>query len=292
MAGEWLVGLDLGQSQDFSALAAVEREPATSTGPAGALVGPVPGYAVRHLHRWPLRTPYQEVVRATLALLARPPLGAGGGDDGGAGDGGNERSRVALVVDGTGVGAAVVDFVRAAVLPDGVVLLPVLITGGDTVACERGTYRVPKRDLAGTLAVLLQNRRLRVAARLPEAPTLLAELAAFKVKITAAGTDTYGAWREGEHDDLVLAVALACWAGELGLTRDWAALGGTFTLVDRDRLRTAAVYGPPPVAGGAWGSSTLMDRLREAKRARWRPAAEAAERAWLAALGELDGQGG
>jgi len=25
---------------------------------------------------------------------------------------------------------------------------------------------------------------------------------------------SYGAWREGTHDDLVLATALACWAGE------------------------------------------------------------------------------
>jgi hypothetical protein len=38
---------------------------------------------------------------------------------------------------------------------------------------------------------------------------------AFKVEITKSGHDTYGNdWRENEHDDLVLAVALAAWAGE------------------------------------------------------------------------------
>ena len=26
--------------------------------------------------------------------------------------------------------------------------------------------------------------------------------------------DSYGAWREGAHDELVLAVAVACWYGE------------------------------------------------------------------------------
>jgi hypothetical protein len=31
------------------------------------------------------------------------------------------------------------------------------------------------------------------------------------MKITAAGHHTYGAWREGAHDDELLAVALACW---------------------------------------------------------------------------------
>ena len=28
--------------------------------------------------------------------------------------------------------------------------------------------------------------------------------------------DSYGAWREGQHDDLVLAVALAVWFAEHG----------------------------------------------------------------------------
>ena len=40
------------------------------------------------------------------------------------------------------------------------------------------------------------------------------ELAQFKVKINiSTGHDSYEAWREGDHDDLVLAVALACWYG-------------------------------------------------------------------------------
>jgi len=35
------------------------------------------------------------------------------------------------------------------------------------------------------------------------------------VKINlATGHDSYEAWREGDHDDLVLAVAMACWTGE------------------------------------------------------------------------------
>jgi hypothetical protein len=37
----------------------------------------------------------------------------------------------------------------------------------------------------------------------------------FKVKVNlATGHDSYEAWRESVHDDLVLAVALACWHGE------------------------------------------------------------------------------
>jgi len=43
---------------------------------------------------------------------------------------------------------------------------------------------------------------------------LTRELLNFQVKINDLAHDSYGAWREGTHDDLVLAVALACWAAE------------------------------------------------------------------------------
>jgi hypothetical protein len=43
---------------------------------------------------------------------------------------------------------------------------------------------------------------------------LVKELENFKAKVTVAASDPYELWREGQHDDLVLAVALACWEGE------------------------------------------------------------------------------
>ena len=65
------------------------------------------------------------------------------------------------------------------------------------------------------LQVLLQSGRLKVSQKLPLAKVLAKELAAFRVKITAAGNETFGnLWRESPHDDLVLALALACWVGE------------------------------------------------------------------------------
>jgi hypothetical protein len=71
--------------------------------------------------------------------------------------------------------------------------------------------RVPKRDLVSVIQVGLQNKILKIASQLPDAETLIRELQNFTVKITDAANDTYGAWREGTHDDLVLAVALAVW---------------------------------------------------------------------------------
>ena len=154
---------------------------------------------VRHLERFPLGTPYPTVVARTAALLAAPPLGP-------AAD---------LVVDATGVGRPVVDLFRAAAIASDV--WAATITGGDRVARDDRSVRVPKRDLVSTLSVLLQDGRLQIAERLPEAATLTRELLAFRVKISAGGHDSYGAggndleWRERPHDDLVLAVALARW---------------------------------------------------------------------------------
>jgi hypothetical protein len=72
---------------------------------------------------------------------------------------------------------------------------------------------VPKRNLVSTVQVYLQGKRLKIASRLDLADTLTRELQNFQVKITDAANDTYGAWREGSHDDLVLSASLALWAG-------------------------------------------------------------------------------
>ncbi len=73
---------------------------------------------------------------------------------------------------------------------------------------------MPKRELVSNLAVIFQSDRLKIARALPEAPVLIEELQNFKLKITTAGNDTYEAWRESDHDDLVLAAAMAAWLGE------------------------------------------------------------------------------
>jgi hypothetical protein len=58
--------------------------------------------------------------------------------------------------------------------------------------------------LVSALQVVLQSGRLKIARGLPEAETLVNELLNFKSKISAAGHDSYEAWRESVHDDLVL----------------------------------------------------------------------------------------
>jgi len=147
---------------------------------------------VVHLERLPLGTSYPEVARRVRALLDTPPL----------------KGNADLVVDATGVGAAVVGMLGEA----GLRYQSVLITAGDQEVREGNTCRVPKRDLIAAPQVLLQSRELKIAAELPEAETLASELQNFRYEITRSGNDTYAAWREGDHDDLILAVALAVWA--------------------------------------------------------------------------------
>jgi hypothetical protein len=79
------------------------------------------------------------------------------------------------------------------------------------------SIHVPKKELIATLQVLLQTRRLQIAPSLHDAPILVRELENYRVKISPARNEIFEPWREGQHDDLVLAVALAAWAGERAL---------------------------------------------------------------------------
>jgi hypothetical protein len=193
------VGLDLGQAQDFTALAVLQRPHVYPGDPPARRR---PDYALRHLQRFPLGTPYPEVVKAVLGLLRTPPLPG-----------------CVLVIDQTGVGRPVVDLLADG-LRDHVTcsFFPVTITAGhEATVGEGGGLRVPKKELVAAVQVLLQSRRLHVARSLPDAPVLVRELENFRVKVTASAHETFEAWRERDHDDLVLAVALAAWVGERAL---------------------------------------------------------------------------
>jgi len=192
-SADYLFGLDLGQANDFTAMAVVQRRPGVVNPTTGRQE---PVYHLRHLERPALGTLYTTIVERVTGLLATPPL----------------SSLTPLVVDQTGVGAGIVDMFRAA----GRRPVAITITGGDTVNREDPSHvRVPKRDLVGALVALFQSKRLIVAEGLPLASTLVNELLNFKLKVNLqTGHDSYEAWRESVHDDLLLAVALACWYAE------------------------------------------------------------------------------
>jgi hypothetical protein len=197
----YILGLDLGQTKDFTALAVLEQ-----AGMAGSSGLPLPEYALRHLRRFPLGTPYTEIVPAVARLVSTEPL-----------------RDSPLIVDQTGVGRAVVEMLSQAA---GWVV-PVTITAGHAVRQAEGrSWHVPKKELVTSLQVLMQSHRILIARSLPDAATLVRELQNFQVKITAAANETFGVRRDGQHDDLALAVALASWWGERNPPLDGSAFGG------------------------------------------------------------------
>ena len=192
---DYVSGLDLGRAAEFTALAALEKE--TRSDDTGV-------YSLRHLERFERHCKYSDIVAAVKGRWARPPLAGS-----------------ALVVDQTGVGRSVFDLIKAADVD--AALYRVTLTGGDKHAKEEdGLYRVPKKELVTALQVMLQTGRLRIASGLKHAATLQKELLTFRAKI-GGSNESLGDWREGAHDDLVLAVALAVWAGENVFIGTWDA---------------------------------------------------------------------
>ncbi len=68
---------------------------------------------------------------------------------------------------------------------------------------------MPKRALLRPLVATTESGRLKVAKGLRETEAFQRELRAFQKRITEHGYSAFGG--VGEHDDLVIAVALACW---------------------------------------------------------------------------------
>lgn len=184
----FICGLDLGQVSDPTALCVLQKQMIQRDGKE------VRHYGVRHLQRW-LGTDYPSIAEALRPMLAQlyEPM---------------------LVVDATGVGNAVVDILRKAQLPIRW-LVPIVITAGHQVTkASKGGWNVPKRELVSVTQSALQGKRLDIAPSLKDAHTLRRELQNFKYKINLNASESFEAWREGDHDDLCLAACMAVWHGE------------------------------------------------------------------------------
>jgi hypothetical protein len=194
------LGLDLGKAQDYSAIALVE-----------ALERPRPygdpildGLQVRYLERLPLGTTYPRVVEQVRRIVTRKDL----------------AGRIVVVADGTGVGDPVVDMLRVAKL--GCEVTAVKITSGHWENQQGTTWmapkvNVPKQDLIGGLQAVLETGELKIAAGLRYAGTLVKELVDVRVRMKDGGRVRIGADGHGQHDDLVIALALGVWRARKGV---------------------------------------------------------------------------
>lgn len=133
-----------------------------------------------------------------------------------------------IIVDGTGVGEAVVDMLRARKLYP----YPIVFTNGNetrevyaSVDAVFGRSKnlvnsqmkvlkqinVPKKDLVDAAVLMLQQGRLRLGRDLKYREDFIYQLSNFKGKINEKGNRKFEADKESTHDDLVAAFLMYAW---------------------------------------------------------------------------------
>lgn len=171
------IGVDLGSAQDYTAILGfrVLKD----------------RMSLVFADRPPLGTPYPNIINAIDMIYQRAKA--------------HDRD-VHLIVDKTGVGRPIVDELKARDLS----ITPVVITGGKTAHCDpkTGDWTVPKIELISAVSLAMASGQLKFARSLALVPALLNELKVFRAK---SGGRQMEAARESDHDDLVLATAIAVW---------------------------------------------------------------------------------
>ena len=175
----YVLGLDLGQASDWTALTVLRPTPE--------------GYELPFLSRTRNR-PFPYIVQAVAGVMNSPALDHG----------------AQLILDASGLGRPVLDlFTQTGIVP-----VPITITGASRATGTLRAARVPRHELINGLLVSLQRGRLKIAADLPLAAELLDELASLRLSFTASGHAQIEPMRANSHDDLVISLAMALWWAE------------------------------------------------------------------------------
>ena len=191
------VGVDLGKSNDPTAIAVIEKTVKGAEGEDGWYWAgrnqwtqrKVIRYGLRALKRLPLGLDYVSQVQEVGEVLWRVP---GDAD---------------LIIDVTGVGAPVVDLFKTA----GLKPVSVTITAGDgETRVGHDEFRVSKLKLISQLEALLHAGEMVIAKDTQAGDMLFEEMKNFQRTVTQTGQTRFEG-RVGKHDDLVLGTAIAAW---------------------------------------------------------------------------------
>ncbi len=187
---EMYLGLDLGKRQDHTALVAVELT--FQNGLKSAVTQGIPllpTLTVRHVDRLALDTETLKIPRWVRDIAQRfaPSCYA-------------PKQRGTVLVDATGNGHTIIELLRADHIPN-YRMKPICISGGQVShQLKDGYTSVPRADLLTSLKVAIEAQKLKLHAGAPGIDLLTRELRQFQ----PAGD-------QSEHDDLVMALALAVW---------------------------------------------------------------------------------
>lgn len=204
-----LIGVDLGQAADYTAVTHTRwwRDKVARINPswddrwrAGDMRPTRSANRYELLSIWrERRIPYDRVVSAITKMTRQVEE--------------QHKAQWRLIMDATGVGRPIYDLlVKERLRP-----VAITLTGGTQAGTNDIGYTVPKRDVIVALQVASQSGRLRYAGNIAYKRQLQDELQNMHMKINIrTGHDSYEAWREQEHDDIVLAEALPIWYAEAG----------------------------------------------------------------------------
>jgi hypothetical protein len=187
--GSVSIGVDIGKIADPTAVVIAEGFPSVDELEET--------YEIRSIRRLKLGTTYPEVISTLVGIVE-----------------GLHRVRPTeapwLVIDGTGVGEPISDEIRSALQGQNVRITTAIFTAGERFKGRRTDARVTvgKDWMVARLQVLLENRRIKLPTT-AMARELAKELQTFEIR-KVDGHDVSGAFRTGAHDDLVVALGLAC----------------------------------------------------------------------------------
>lgn len=164
----YAIGVDLAKHSDFTVIIVIDLDATWD----GQVVPHVCGFTRMNTLDWNLQ---MDMIAQQSALYGGAPV----------------------LLDSTGIGDPIHDFLRAKGIP----VFPYLLVGQRKV------------QLIQNLSVTIQTRGVSY----PDLPVLLGELSAYQYTISPSGGFTYSA-PDGEHDDTVISLALAVWAAQHPVT--------------------------------------------------------------------------
>jgi len=195
----YVVGVDIGQRVDPTALAVVEtRHNAQARG----------YYIVLFLRRLKLGLLYADVATqiARLDTKLRKEASKNRLDAG-----------VTYILDATGVGQGPSEQIAQALNAQSYAdVYRCYLTGGINPIADDETMQIklPKTQMVSSLVAVFDSDRIELPARSKEFDAMVNELSSFEIRVSEEGRNSFGAFKVGKHDDLVTALGLAVWLGE------------------------------------------------------------------------------
>ncbi len=180
-AFKYIVSVDIGKQNDYTAISLIERVEFD--------------YHLVKILRW-RHSSHEKLISELQLLLADPRMKDG---------------QIAIILDATGVGLAVCDFVRSA----GIQCFDLTIHGGYSTKIDGWHISAAKNDIVFSLQNVIEKERLKVNPNLKYWKETKAELETFSPKVNETTLHvSYEAIRSRDHDDLVMSLAMSALFGE------------------------------------------------------------------------------